>query len=803
MVVSDGNPRIERGVDPPLPPHNLSVPPTSLIGRQNEVAAASDLLRREDVRLLTLTGPPGIGKTRLALEIATTLLIEFAHGVYFIDLSPIIDANLVLPTIVHILGLRQVTDHPLIEELKDFLANKRVLLVLDNFEQVIQAAPVLTDLLQAILHLKILVTSRELLRVSGEYNFPVPPLPLPPVLTDQGTPRTLASLSPERLSDYEAVQLFVQRAAALQPDFALTPDNALIVAGITCRLDGLPLAIELAAARVRHIPPQDIYERLENRLHILTDGARDLPRRQRTLRTAIEWSYDLLDQDEAALFRRMAVFHNGAAFEAVEVISRASGSRGTDTLNLIASLVDKSLLRQVEGVGQSSRFLMLETIREYASGKFYESDETESIRRYHAYFFLTLAEQAEPELLRAQQKLWLRRLEEEHDNLRAALKWALDTADGEIAGRLGGALWHFWERHSHLGEGRQWLEQVLALGPHVPASVRAKVLTGAGFLAFRQGDYTAGQALEEESLRIYQELGDKAGIAEAFEYLATLYSVMGDPEPEMVISRFEQALALWREAGIRWGIAKSLLDLGEAARTIGDYQAARALYEESLAIFRDVGDSVYIAIDLHNLGHVASHEGEYARARQVFTESLLIGNDLGYRHLASISLLGLAGVAAYEDQPRRAARLFGSAEAVLRSVAAALDPVDRVDYADNLAAARAQLDNETWDKLWAEGLDMTFDQAIAYAQTTSDSDEPPMPHPRPDRESHQLGGLTRRELEVALLIAEGKSNREIADALVITERTVEGHMSNILSKLGFRSRTQVSVWVVENGLSGR
>jgi predicted ATPase/DNA-binding CsgD family transcriptional regulator len=790
------------GKDAESPPsHNLPIPPTPLIGRQNEVVTASNLLLREDVRLLTLTGPPGIGKTRLAIEIATRLLTYFADGVYFINLAPITEAHLILPTVAHALDLRQVTERPLVEELTGFLVNQRVLLVLDNFEQVIQIAPALIDLLQGALHLKLLVTSRELLRVSGEHNFPVPPLPLPPVLTDQGAPRTLASLPPGRISQFDAVQLFVQRAVALRPDFALTLDNALMVAGICCRLDGLPLAIELAAARVRHLPPQEIYERLQNRLHILTRGTRDLPVRQRTLRAAIEWSYELLDPDETALFRQLAVFQNGATLEAVEAISRWSGDLGADTLSLMASLVDKSLLRQVEGVDQTPRFVMLETIHEYASERLHESGESQSMRRYHAQYFLILAEQAEPELRRAQQKLWLHRLEDDHDNLRAALKWALETTDGEMAGRLGAALWRFWQRRSHLAEGREWLEQILVLGARVPSTLRAQMLAGSGFLAFLQGNYTTGRALEEESLKLYQEIGDKTGIALAFTYLADLEYVLGDAQPEMAIARFEQALALWREAGDRPGIAKALSDLGEAARTIGDFQAARARYEESLTIRRELGDSGAIAVDLQNLGHVAHHEGDYKQARQLFTESLLISSDLGNKHTASDALRGLAGVAARMGQPRRAALLFGAAEAVLQSFAGRSIPVDWADYEDNLAVTRSQLDEESWEKLWAAGQAMTFDEAIAFAQTVADSDEPSASGARPDGAFHLPHGLTRRELEVALLIAAGKSNREIADAFVIAERTVEGHVSNVLSKLGFRSRTQVSIWVNENRLS--
>jgi predicted ATPase/DNA-binding CsgD family transcriptional regulator len=799
MVAPDRNKQLGKGAGSP-PPHNLPIPPTPLIGRQNEVATASDLLRREDVRLLTLSGPPGIGKTRLAIEVATLLLSQLTHGVYFIDLSPVTDTSLVLPTIAHFLGLRQVSDRSLIQEVKEFLSSRRMLLVVDNFEQVVQAASLLSDLLQATLHVKALVTSRELLRISGEYNYPVPPLSLPPVLSHQGTPRTLASLPLDRLNDYEAVQLFVQRAAALRPDFALTPDNALMVAGICCRLDGLPLAIELAAARIRHLPPQDIYERLENRLRLLTQGARDLPLRQRTLRAAIEWSYELLDPDEAALFRRLAVFQSGATLEAVEAIIRSSGDLGTDTLSLIASLVDKSLLRQVESVAQTPRFLMLETIHEYAWEKLDESGEAESIRHYHAHFFLTLSEQAEPEVLRAQQKLWLRRLADDHDNLRAAMKWALETTDGEIAGRFGAALWIFWLRHNHLSEGRQWIQQILALGSRVPASLRAKMLAGSGYMAFLQGDYHAGRLLEKESLEIYQGLGDKVGIAQAFTFLADLDLEYALGDPQTALSRFEQVLALWREVGIRRDTAKALSDLGEAARSIGDYHAARAHYEESLAIFREEGDIAHISVNLHNLGHVANHEGDYEQARQLFTESLLISNDLGNKHIVADALRGLAGVAAREGQPQRSARLFGAAEAMSSSFAGRSNPVDWSANEENLAVARSQLDNETWERLWAEGHEITLDQVVAYVQAASD-DVPSTPEF--DQESQPPGGLTRRELEVALLVAEGKSNREIAEAFVIAERTVEGHVSNILSKLGFRSRTQVSIWVNENRLSGR
>jgi non-specific serine/threonine protein kinase len=657
----------------------------------------------------------------------------------------------------------------------------------------------LAELLRAAPHVKLLITSRELLRISGEHNFPTPPLSLPPVLADQGSPRALAALSPERLGEYSAVQFFIQRVVATQPHFALTPDNALLVAGICCRLDGLPLALELAAARVRHIPLATIYARLEQRLPLLTGGLRDLPPRQRTLRAAIEWSYNLLGPSEATVFRRMAVFHNGATFEAVEAINREEGN-GATPLNQIASLVDKSLLRLVADRNHPPRFAMLETIREYAQEKFQASDERGLIRRRHALFFLALAEQAAPELRREQQKLWLIRLETEHDNLRAALRWALETPEAEIAGRLGSALWLFWERHSHLAEGRQRIEQILALGADVPVSMRAKLLLGSGFLAFRQGDYSTGRALEEESLRLHQELGDKVGIAQSFTFLADLRYVLGDPEPAIV--RFEQALALWRAADVPWGIAKALLDLGEAARSAGDYHSARTYYEESLAVCRTAGDSGTISVNLYNLGQVESHLRDYEQAQKYFTECLLISQDLGNRHTVAVTLQGLAGVVAQRDQPPRAACLFGAADAMLSSIAGTLDPVDRAAYERSLAAAHSQLNSATWDRWYAEGQGMTQEQAIAYALAEASPETPPAPQAF-DQQFLQPADLTRREREVARLIAQGLSNREIAAALVVTERTVEGHVSNILAKLHFRSRAQVAAWVIENPLPDR
>jgi len=602
--------------------HNLPVPPTLLIGREQDVAAACTFLQRPGVRLLTLTGTAGVGKTRLALQVATDLIDDFDDGVCFVSLAPISDPDLVIPTIAHLFGLTETGNQSCLYLLQAYLHNKHLLLLLDNFEQVIMAAPHVAELLEGCPDLKVLVTSREVLRLRAEHQFLVPPLTLPNL---QQIPDM------EALSQYAAVALFIERAQAVKPNFRVTKANASIIAEMCTRLDGLPLAIELAAARIKLLSPQALLARLEHRLEVLTGGARDLPERQQTLRKTIKWSYDLLSAEEQRLFRRLAVFVGGCTLEAAEAVSSAMGDGMTNVLDAITSFIDKSLIRQGEQEGGEPRLVLLEMIREYTSECLESSGEAEAARHAHAGYFLTLAEEAEPALRGPQQVMWLERLEREHDNLRAALRWSLEQGEvsqcTERALRMGSALWRFWQVRGHVSEGRQWLEKALTESRAGVAPVRAQALYAAGMLAMDQGDYNQATQRCEASLALFRKLEDQRGMAVSLNVLGYAAHIRG--ENARARTTLTKSLTLSREIGSRQGIAQSLRFLATEAGVRGDYMTARHLYEESLAICRGIGDLYTTADVLTSLADVLHSQGEYAMARLLAEEGLALCRELG------------------------------------------------------------------------------------------------------------------------------------------------------------------------------
>jgi predicted ATPase/class 3 adenylate cyclase len=605
-------------------PHNLPVQPTPFIGREQEVRTICERLRRPEVRLLTLTGPGGIGKTRLGLQVAAELADQFADGVFLVPLAPVSDPKQVLPTIIQALGISEAGGQPPLALLKTALKDKHLLLLLDNFEQVVDAAVVVAELLAACSKLTMLVTSRVVLRVQAEREFVLSPLSLPNLkrLPDLGT-----------LSQYEAVALFIQRVQAVKADFAVTNANAPAVAGICARLDGLPLAIELAAARAKYFPPQALLARLEQGLAVLTGGARDLPVRQQTLRGTIAWSYDLLTPEEQQLFRRLSVFVNGCTWEAAEVVCQAAGELEGDVLDGLLSLVDKSLLRQQESEGEP-RFWMLQLLREFGREAQALAGETELTRQAHAAYYLALAEEAEPELERAQQAVWLDRLEAEHDNLRAALLWSLEHAKAETGLRLVGALRWFWMRHSHLSEGRTWLTSMLGLAEGVePTHLRAKALAAAIGLAWLQGDYPAASAFGEESITLCRALENKRELAFSLIWLAYTANSQGDPKTASVLA--EESVTLFRQVEDRWGVAFALYCLANATHRLQDHSLARSYYEESLALSRALGDKWCEALSLGSLGVSAFVKAEYAVAHPLLEEGVvLMRAQRDKRHLA-------------------------------------------------------------------------------------------------------------------------------------------------------------------------
>jgi predicted ATPase/DNA-binding CsgD family transcriptional regulator len=807
---------------------NLPPQLTSFVGRAGEIDAVEALLGR--ARLVTLVGTGGAGKTRLAIEVAGRVADRFPDGVWLVDLAPLADPALVPRALAGALSVHEQPDRELLEGVVEHLRERTLLLLLDNCEHLADAcAGAAEALLRGCPAVRVLATSREALDVPGEAAWPVPPL---------SAPEEAATPALDRLARYEAVRLFVERAAAAQPGFALSASNAGAVAEICRRLDGLPLAIELAAARTRALSPTEVLARLGDAFALLAPGRRALAGRHRTLRGVIDWSHELLPDRERVLFRRLAVFAGGWTLAAAEAVCAfddgAAGAqlRPGEILDLLTRLVDRSLV-VAGGAADVSRYRFLETLRQYAWERLGAADEAAVLRARHAEHVLRLVESAETGLTSHDHAGWLDRLEAEHDNVRAALRWSAESGQLGLGLRMAWVLWRFWWVRGYLGEGRARLGELLTLGQVAGRTrERARATVAAGQLALWQGDYEAARRLLREGLALARAPGaagrDDRAAAYALTFLSReardrgdgasaralgaeavgLFRRLDDPwglalalhfaglatEPvdlAAAAALFEESAALFTGLGSRWDRAMPLRGLGMVAYRRGDHALARARFEQSAGLFRERGDAWSTAMLLHELGYTALRGGDPVGAAERFRESLDDWRRVGNRRGGALCLTGLAAVASSVGRQHEAARLFGAAEAACQQSGAVLEPTAREAYDDCVARVRAALGGAAFASAWADGRTRTLDEALAEALAIA-----PAP-PRPA----QPGRLTGREAAVAALVARGHSNRRIAELLVISERTAESHVEHIRNKLGFHSRAQVAGWAVEHGLT--
>lgn len=775
---------------PPTPERRLSPPPaslTSFVGRDREVATAVDLLRTDDVRLVVLTGPGGVGKTRLALRVVDVLAPDFTSGVAWIDLTPVTEPELVLGTIARAAGVRESGNRPLIEQLVETLRDLPLLLVLDNVEQVVESAPVLVDILAGCPKVKALATSRVVLHVSGEYTVAVPPLDVPP---------SEAPSSVEAVHATPAGRLFVARAKAARSDFALTPENAPAIAEVVRRLDGLPLAIELAAARIRHLSVDALLVRLDHRLPLLTAGTRDVPVRRRTLRDAIAWSYDLLPPEEQTLFRRLAVFVGGFTLDAAEAIGD-SGPGQLSSFDGVTSLVDKSLLRaETDPTGQP-RYSMLETIREFGLVQLVASDEETVTRQRHVAWSLTLAEPSDPTLWAWPTRERLDQLAIELPNLRAAMTWLIETGDTERGMRLAGALYGFWIYRSHRGEGRTWLARALAARRDQSVTVaHARAVNALGVLELFLGDPGAAGHVDE-SLRLWRLLDDPAGIAGCLLSKGLVTQVHGDAAG--AIPYLEEATVRLEGLEDRNGLAFTRLQLGHAMRDIGDEHRAEALFLDALALFQETGYGAGIASTMLPLGETAADRGDLTRAVAHIAETLTYWDELGQQEGLVDSLTMSAWLAATSGRHEPAVRLLGAARALTGALGYAPTRRDRARADLVVATTLVALGETAFAALLADGRLLSPAQATAEAQTLLSTLTFPATVVT-QSESGPRPLLTSREFDVLQLLVAGRTNPEIAEALYVSTLTVRTHVTNILAKLGVSTRTEAAARAIRDGL---
>ena len=851
---------MEQAVQPPT----LPVPLTPLIGREQESAQVCALLKLSQVRLLTLIGPGGVGKTRLAVQVATHVRDAFPEGVFFVPLASIRDSRLVLPVIAQTLGLRASDSSFAFEQVQGYAQDKEFLLVLDNMEHLLEAAPQLERLLLTCPGIKLLVTSRTVLHIQGEHEFPTLPLTLP----------DLTSL-PEKdaLAQYAAVALFVQRAQAVLPTFQLTSENARSIAAICVRLDGLPLALELAAALIKLFPPQALLIRLAQRLHILTGSRHSIQERHQSLHATLQWSYDLLSLDEQWLFRQLCVFVGGATLEAIEATCGNREDETIDVVSTIASLLDHSLIQQTNQEGEVARLKMLETVREYGWERLIERQEVEECQRRHARYYLALAEKAAQQMRRGDQQIqWLERLVAEQENLRATHTFLIEHKEADLAVRLSGALRWYWITRGAFSEGRAFLKTALAL-PHDGAQSRARAnaLSIAGELALRQGSYTNARSLLEESVACYRELEDTSGLAEALLNLGLVHAY----QQHFTTARsfIEEGIALGRQLHDQWLLGHALDSLARLHWKQGDMQTTRALceevihnhtvtgenraqisprkllasialvegdykraavlatelltlaetigdqesqfnalftlgdvaknqrddaqalhfYQQSLTIAQTSDDRRNRSMTLSRLGNLAFRQGNHKEAIARYGESLSLARTFEDTTVVGWSLLGLARIAKAEKQYWRAALLLGAAEGRL-NISFDLDLMERMNYERDVAALGTYLGEEGYIQARDEGRKMTPEQAIAVPEPCSNETPSARPPLYP-------GGLTAREVEILRFVALGWTDIQVAERLVISPRTVQGHLRSIYNKIGVTSRSAATRYTVEHNLA--
>jgi predicted ATPase/DNA-binding CsgD family transcriptional regulator len=721
------------------------------------------------------------------LAAADELSEGFEEGMWLVELASLTDPSLVAQAVAATLGVREQPGRSLIDTLSDYLVSKKLLLVLDNCEHLIEAC---ADLAEALLRycpeLRVLATSREAMGITGEVTWPVPSLSLPDL-------RRMPDI--ESMPRYESARLFVERAVAVKPTFALTEQNAPAVAQVCYRLDGIPLSIELAAARTKVLSVEEIAGRLTESFGLLSAGGRTTRPRQHTLHATMDWSHELLSRKERSLFRRLSVFAGGFSLEAAESVCTGEDIERDEVLGVLSRLVDKSLVVAREEGGET-RYRLLETVRQYGREKLDESGEEAEVRRRHAGFFGGFAEEAERELGGPDQARWLTRLETEHDNVRAALSFSPgEGGDAGSAVRLAAALWGFWFARGYLSEGRRWLESALSRTGPATTLARAKALNGAGWLAAYQDEYGAAKAHIEEGLTLYRELGDKEGIATSLVILGSV-AAMGQREDIPVADLVEEAMLLREELKDRRTLAQLLVLEGRVALARGDLERSVALWEETLELYREGKDALGIVMCLTNIGLLRLAQGDHERSAALLREGLSLARELDHKTFIQYCIIGLASVAASQTHPVRAARLWGAAEGMSETYGAQFSSAGRaaIDYEGRLAVARSQLDEAVWTAAWAEGRAMDSEQAVEYALEQEEA------APEPGAPETYPAGLSAREAEVLGLVATGLTNAEVAEKLFLSSRTVGWHLGSIYRKLGSHSRTEAARFASEHGL---